>query len=137
MSAAATPRQVFEQLSALVSAGEWGRIADLYAEDAVVEMPFAAPAPDRVEGRESVRAHFAAAAAGPLTLQARDVVVHETGDPEVVIAEYDYHVGVATTGAEFTVANIQVLRIRDGLIVASRDYHDHAAIARNLAPAEG
>jgi ketosteroid isomerase-like protein len=63
-----------------------------------------------------------------LSLIARNVVIHETADPEVVIAEFDY----AITGKEGTVtaANIQVLRVRDGLITATRDYHDHLAIAR-------
>jgi ketosteroid isomerase-like protein len=27
------------------------------------------------------------------------------------------------------VANVQVLRVRDGLVVESRDYHHHAALA--------
>jgi hypothetical protein len=58
--------------------------------------------------------------------------VHETADPEVIVAEFDYVGHVATTDTTFRVANIQVLRIRDGLIVESRDYHDHLAFAHAL-----
>jgi uncharacterized protein len=63
-----------------------------------------------------------------LRLVAHNVVVHETTDPEVIVAEFDYDV----TGREgaVTAANVQVLRVRDGLITATRDYHDHLAIAR-------
>jgi ketosteroid isomerase-like protein len=125
---AATPRQVFEQLSAGITSGAWAGLAGLYAEDAVVEMPFALPGPVRLHGRDEVRRHFAANAAGPVRLQAYDVRVHETADPEVIVAEYGYRGTVAGSPA-FDVANVQVLRVRDGLIVESRDYHHHAAIA--------
>jgi ketosteroid isomerase-like protein len=60
-------------------------------------------------------------------------VVHETKDPEVVIAEYDYDGLVTTTGRSFQVANIQVSRIREGQIVASRDYHNHPVLADAVA----
>jgi ketosteroid isomerase-like protein len=122
---------VFESLLQGISDRRWDDLADLYAEDAVVEMPFATP-PGRLEGREAIRAHFAAAGRGPLTLRASNVVVHDTGDPEVVIAEFDYDGQVSTTGRSFRVSNIQVLRVRNGRIVSSRDYHDHLTIAAAL-----
>jgi ketosteroid isomerase-like protein len=123
-----SPRAVFERLIRGISEGRWHDLADLYAEDAVVEQPFVSAAPGRIEGREAVRAHFAGAAGMGLRLVARDVVIHETADPEVIVAEFDYEItgGEGTT----TAANIQVLRVRDGLITATRDYHDHLAIAR-------
>jgi uncharacterized protein len=129
MSASASPRRVLESLLRGISDGRWNDLADLYAEDAVVEQPFAPTPPRRLEGREAIRAHFAAAAQGPLRLAASNLVVHDTADPEVLIAEFDYDGRVATTGHSFRVANIQVLRVRDGRIVASRDYHDHLALA--------
>lgn len=46
-----------------------------------------------------------------------------------MIGEFDYDGRVTTTGHTFRVANIQVLRVRDGRIVSSRDYHDHLALA--------
>ena len=86
MSDPASPRQVLESLLKGISDGRWGDLADLYAEDAVVEQPFAPTPPRRLEGREAIRAHFATAAQGPLRLKAGNVVVHDTADPEVVIA---------------------------------------------------
>ncbi len=132
MSDPTNPRRVLESLLQGISDGKWDDLPDLYAEDAVVEMPFAPSGPTRLQGREALRAHFAAAAGGPLKPQASNVVVHETGDPEVVIAEFDYHGQVTTTGRSFGVSNIQVLRVRNGQIVSSRDYHNHLAIAAAL-----
>ncbi|MDL4813020.1 nuclear transport factor 2 family protein [Actinomadura opuntiae] len=133
---APAPREVFERLSAGISAGRWHELAGLYAEDAVVEQPFTLPpAPRRLEGRAVIAEHFRRAAAGPLQLRARDVVVHETDDPEVIVSEFGYEGRVATTGHEFRVANVQVLRVRGGLIVESRDYHDHRGLARAMNPA--
>jgi ketosteroid isomerase-like protein len=65
----------------------------------------------------------------PLELQARNVVVRETSDPEVVVAEWDYDGLVTSTNRSFQVANIQVSRVRDGQITASRDYHNHFVLA--------
>jgi ketosteroid isomerase-like protein len=98
----------------------------------VVEYPFALPAPARLDGREAIRRYFAAVARMPLELQARNITVHETGDPEVIVAEWDYDGLVTTTGRSFQVANIQASRIRDGQIVASRDYHNHLMLAEVL-----
>lgn len=113
-------------------------LADAYAPAAVVEQPFLPGERQRLEGREQIWAHFAAAQSAPLALRIRNLVVHQTTDPEVVVAEYDYDGVVTPTGKTFAVANIQVLRVRDGLITESRDYHDHARLANALqAPSRG
>lgn len=65
-----------------------------------------------------------------LTFQPEDIVIHETADPEVIVAEFEYRGIVVSTGAPFVVPCVFVLRIRDGLIVESRDYVDHVAFAR-------
>jgi ketosteroid isomerase-like protein len=117
------PREIFESLLAGIGDGDWTRLHLLYAEDVTVDMPFARPEPIRIHGRERIREHFAQADGSGISLTPRDVRVYETADPEVVIAEFDYET------AGIRVANIQVLRVRDGLIVESRDYHNHAAMA--------
>jgi ketosteroid isomerase-like protein len=123
-----SPRAVFERLIQGISEGRWTDLAGLYAEDAVVDQPFVSTAPRRIEGRETIHAHFTGAAGTGLRLVAHDIVVHETSDPEVVIAEFDYD--ITGSAGSVTAANIQVLRVRDGLIRATRDYHDHVAIAK-------
>jgi uncharacterized protein len=39
---------------------------------------------------------------------------------------------VTSTGRSFQVSNIQVSRVRNGQIVASRDYHNHLVLAEVL-----
>jgi ketosteroid isomerase-like protein len=129
----AGPRTVFERLIDGVTHKRADELPLLYAEDADVVQPFAVPE-SHLTGRAQLREHFRGLPDLPMEMRARNVVVHETADPEVIIVEYDYDARVTTTGRMFTVANIQVLRVRDGLIVASRDYHDHRALADALGP---
>nr|BFD91409.1 hypothetical protein KitaXyl93_27690 [Kitasatospora sp. Xyl93] len=130
MSAPATPREVHAQLLDLISAGRWSELPALYAEDAVVEIVFSPTPPRRIQGRDELRQRFAAlAAADAIRLRAENIHVHGTDDPEVVIAEFDYEALHPATGRTFRTPNIQVLRVRDGLIVETRDYHDHLAFA--------
>jgi ketosteroid isomerase-like protein len=124
----ATPREVFDHLSEGISEGRWAELSALYAEDTVVEHPQRPPAPTRIEGRQIIHEHFTGALAATVRMRRHNVVVHETTDPEVIVAEYDYSGEALNTGKTFEAANIQVLRIRDGLIVYSRDYHDYLKI---------
>lgn len=50
-----------------------------------------------------------------------------------IVAEFDYHGRVTTTRRTFTASNIFVLRVRDGRIVSSRDYHNHHVLADAFA----
>ncbi|MFG3055068.1 nuclear transport factor 2 family protein [Kitasatospora sp. NPDC048239] len=130
MSETLSPREVFRKLLDGITAGRFSELAELYAEDAVVETVFEPVGPRRFEGRAVLAARFAEVAAHmPMELTATDVVIRETGDPEVIVAEWTYQVHHRVTGQDFEAANIQVLRVRDGLIVSSRDYHDHLALA--------
>lgn len=114
----ATPAVVVGTLIERVGEGRWAELAGLYAEDAVVEHPLRRT---RIAGRQAIDERFAAL--GTVALVPFDVVVHETVDPEVVVAEYGYR------GPGFTAANVQVVRVREGLIAHSRDYHDHLRMA--------
>ena len=129
MSATRTPRQVFETRTSLIAEGRWNEIADLYAEDTVVETPFALPSPHRAEGREAVRAHFARSGSGAMEMQTHNVRVHETTDPEVIIIECDYRGRFIPTGRTFDVPSVQILQVKDGLIASARDFTNHAVIA--------
>ncbi|MEO7094505.1 MAG: nuclear transport factor 2 family protein, partial [Polyangiales bacterium] len=128
----ATPREVVLKMLACVCENRWDDLATLYAEDAVVTHAHDVPLPTRHEGRAQLAAHFAHGKALPLALQARNIVVHETVDPEVVVAEFDYLGRVTTTNRSFQISNVFVLRIRDGLIVQSRDYGNRFALAHAL-----
>jgi uncharacterized protein len=125
----ASPREVVESLIRGISEGTWEKLSELYAEDAVVEHPYAVSGPSRIEGRAVLHERFTGAIARAFELSAHNLVIRQTDDPEVVVAEYDYEVRVPENGKVFETANLLVVRVRDGLIVHSRDYHNHHAIA--------
>lgn len=129
MSITLSPGEVVEALMQGISTGAWKELHTWFSDDAVVEYPFALPSPTRLEGKEAIKKYFAAVSAYPMKLTMRDMVVHETSDPEVVVAEWDYDGLVTTTGHAFRVSNITVTRVRNGKIVASSDYHNHAVLA--------
>ena len=56
-----------------------------------------------------------------------DLVIHETSDPEVVVAEFSYQWRMPDP---MSVACICVVRVRNGQIVESRDYADPVASSR-------
>lgn len=132
MSVPASPREVFERHLDALAGRNWTEFVDQYADDAVVEIPFAVTTPRRLAGRAEIQAHLDRAAGSPLVLRPANIVVYTTGDPEMIIAEFDYHVTITTTGQTFTVPNIQVFRVRAGKIVSTRDYHDHVSLAAAL-----
>lgn len=125
------PREVAREQLRLITARCYDELADLYAEDAVVELPFSSPRL-RIEGRGGVLARFRDLGER-IELQVRQATVHDTLDPEVVVSEFDCHAYVPSTGRELDVTNVVIMRVRDGRIVCSRDFHDHAAFARAFA----
>src|SRR5262245_24172646 len=67
MTGELSPTEVFDRLIQGISEGRWHQLADLYAEDVVVDMPMDTRR-TRIEGKEAVRRHFSAAANGSLEL---------------------------------------------------------------------
>jgi hypothetical protein len=130
---AVSPRDVLDR--AFTAAVEHGpaAFADLFAVDGALEYPFAPTGiPRRLQGREQVRAHLAGRqSAALLRFQGhRSTAIHQTHDPEVIVAELELHGTVVATGRPVVLPSIAVLRVRDGEIVSYRDYYNP------LAPAE-
>lgn len=109
------------------------QLAALYAERTDVRHPFAPGGGPVLRTRAELRRHFATASGLAEGIQRFDPVVlhvHRTADPEVVVTEYRYEGSAADRPVSFT--NILVTRVRDGMIVESRDYADHIAAARSF-----
>jgi uncharacterized protein len=110
-------------------------MGSLLAADAVIEAPFALPGrPRRFEGREPFLAHAGAGrAALPLRFEeCREIAIHDTVDPEVIVVEYELAGTVTTTGRRASAPFIGVLRVRDGQVTGWREYQDAVAIALAL-----
>ena len=127
-----SPENVVRRLLEGVAERRWSELADLYSDPTDVRHPLA---PDDValRRREDLRDHFecrAAAIAARFDFQPENLAVHQTLDPDLVIAEFEYRGTVRATGVRFAAPCIFVVRVRAGRIVESRDYVDQAAFRR-------
>jgi uncharacterized protein len=121
-----TPADVLAQRRRLILSGDADGFADLFAPDAVIQVPFAPPgAPARLEGQEAIREYSRHVMASPLRIEGFEVAeLYQTQDPEVVIVEMRTNGTLTTTDQSFAATSIQVLRIREGQIVLFRDFAD-------------
>ncbi|MFY1668424.1 nuclear transport factor 2 family protein [Plantactinospora sp. WMMB334] len=125
-----TPAEVFDRAVRQLLAKDMNAFTDLYAEDAVMEFPFAPPGrPGRLDGREAVRAYLADYPDHLDVHRVHDVELHETTDPAVLVAEFVASGTVVATGADYSARYIAVLTIADGLIRHYRDYWNPLALA--------
>ncbi|MGV9294267.1 MULTISPECIES: nuclear transport factor 2 family protein [Amycolatopsis] len=101
----------------------------LFAEDAVLEFPFAAPGePKRVEGRAALAEYLRNY---PNLFDVREVAaktVHQTTDPEVSIAEFELAGIAVATQKPYRLGYVVILTVRDGLIRHYRDYFSPLAV---------
>ena len=126
-----SPRDVFLRLVHGVSEGRADELPDLYGEVTDVRHPMATPDAEPLTSRGALAAHFARPpeireipARRPV-----DITVHETADPEVIVAEFCYEFS-RSEGSSVKVPCVFVMRVRNGEIIESRDYIDPIRRAR-------
>jgi ketosteroid isomerase-like protein len=131
-----SPREVFLALVNGVADGRFAELPSLYAEQTDVVHPFDPLRAPALRTREEIREHFGVrehsrpADTDPPRRTVANVTIHETTDPEVIVAEFEYQGTAAGTGEPYALPGIFVLRVRNGEIVSSRDYFDHLTAAR-------
>ncbi|MEU4537042.1 nuclear transport factor 2 family protein [Streptosporangium sp. NPDC023825] len=134
--AAGVSRLIAGELTGREREAELDHLSGLYAERTDVRHPFAPLGDTPLRTRAELRRHFAE---GPGQARAERFEpvghVHETADPEVVVFEFSY-VGSAG-GRPFAVPCVFVSRVRDGVIVESRDHIDHLGLARAFGRLDG
>jgi ketosteroid isomerase-like protein len=124
----ASPRDVVERALQFVLDYDLNGYLELFALNGTVEFPFAPPGvPARMKGRDQIRSALLplwqrAWEAGWRSIGYGPIVVHESLNPEVVVAEFDLYGEVASTGETFQLAYVHIYRIRNGQIVSLRDY---------------
>jgi ketosteroid isomerase-like protein len=119
-----TSREIVEQVLRAGRELDFDTFAGLMAPDGYIEWPYRpVGVPARLQGRAEIRRFLTEAAEGFIRFdEFRNVVMHETTDPEVVIVEYEAHGAVVMTGAPFRQTVIAVFRVRDGQVLSYRDY---------------
>lgn len=103
---------------------------DLWAPDVVIEMPFAPGGMRRIEGRGRLLALTEQERpALPVRFEeVRNIVVHQSTDPDVAIGEYELAGTLTTTGRHASARFISVLTAGNGQIVHWREYQDTHAM---------
>lgn len=102
-----------------------GNFIEMMAEDFVMEFPYARPGMQpRIEGREAVVAYLMTVAGSVAVDTVGNVVVHETGDPEVVIVEFEAHGRALKVDEPYRQRYISVIRARGGRMTHYKDYWD-------------
>jgi ketosteroid isomerase-like protein len=129
-------RDVFDNFRAYVLGGSH---EDLWAPDIVIEAPFAAGGPRRFEGRDNfLAATKTSRESFPVRMdEMRNVVVHETTEPNKIIVEYELVGTHLTTGKQASALFIAVMEVRDGLMTLWREYQNTLAIAQALGQVPG
>ncbi|GIG88253.1 nuclear transport factor 2 family protein [Plantactinospora endophytica] len=129
------PRDLFEQMRQ-----QWfGQVApltgDLLADDVIVEIPFAAPGPYRIQGKQQFLDFVnPQRAAFPVRFDAcRTIAIHDTTDPDTIVVEYELTGTSTRTDRRATAAFVGVLTARDGRIALWREYQNTVAIQQALA----
>jgi uncharacterized protein len=131
MAKPVSPREVFLALVNGVAEGRWDELPSLYAEQTHVVHPFDPLRPPALRTRGELREHFTPTDVTPrLHRRPANITIHETTDPEVIVAEFEYQGTIADTGEPFALPAIFVLRVRNGEIVDSHDYFDHLSAAQ-------
>jgi ketosteroid isomerase-like protein len=129
-----TAREIVEKVLRAGREMDVEGLVSLMASDGCIEWPFRpVGVPGKLQGREEIRAFLTEAAKGFVRFtEFRNVVLHETVDPEVVIVEYDALGTVLDTGAPFSQTVIAVFRVRDDLVLSYRDYLNPLPLAEAL-----
>ena len=131
------PQELVSHALELLLAQDMAAFAGLWAEDGVLEFPFAAPGyPTRVEGRAAVTEYMRGY---PDILKIKEIpqpVMHQSVDPEVVIVEFEASGTVVATGAPYRMSYIAVITVRDNEIQRYRDYWSPLAAAEAIGGAE-
>ncbi|MCY1017727.1 nuclear transport factor 2 family protein [Pyxidicoccus sp. MSG2] len=131
MSNDSRPRNALEALDAHLHliTRDIERWLTLFAEDAVVEFPYAtgAKVPARLVGKAAIRDYFSRTPDVFKDLRFRDVRRYATTDPDLAIGEAHGSATIATTSLPYEQDYVFFVHLRDGAIIRYREYWNVAA----------
>lgn len=119
-----------------VTVDDLSALAEVYGDEVVIEMPFAAgiaPTSRRVT-RDELHAQFSREGIPRYTAVSGETIL-ECADPHTAVLEYRLH-GERADGQAFATDYIMVITTRDGRIVHSRDYSNPVQAALNSGRAD-
>ena len=120
-----TPRETMEARFDRILAGEFP--IDLYAEDVEVENPLSPEGERRhIHGRDALVKGFAGMMSGSTIKAIKDLTIQETTDPELIVSEFKVDIEIKESMKTYQLVFVMITRVRDGLIVSTRDYSNSA-----------
>jgi ketosteroid isomerase-like protein len=124
-------RDLLRRAFAAIGAADVDALADLYADDYVLELPYAKPQPVRVEGRGAVQDYLRRA------FQVFRFELTITGVHELVggdlIAEYTSEGTVVPTGRRYANSYVGLWRFAGGRVRSTREWYDPLVAAEATA----
>lgn len=120
----------------MVDALDVDSLIEQFADDAVMELPFAPGSmPRRYEGREEIHGFQRYVQGSFSSFSMVCDAIHETADPNVVIAEHHSEGVVTETGREYRNRYCTVFTFGpDGRVVGWREYYDAGAVVAAFRP---
>jgi ketosteroid isomerase-like protein len=121
------PRSLLERYHQSMLDKDADALAELYALDGVHEFPLLSPLfPRRLNGREEIRKRYGAVwGSSPIRIrEIRQIAIHDTSDPHVIVSEAEYTADAGSTDQTFVLSFLIVMHAKEGLIVHLRDYMD-------------
>ncbi|MER5810933.1 nuclear transport factor 2 family protein [Streptomyces sp. NPDC002033] len=121
--------QVFRHGLRLLLAKDVPGWVGLWADDGVMEFPFAPPGrPARLDGRAAVAAYMRDYPDHIDLHDFPDVRIHESTDPGTIVVEMRGVGRLVATDSPFDMTYIAVVTVRDGRFTSYRDYWNPLAV---------
>lgn len=126
--------EVLKSAFAAMARGDADGAVAHYTADYVIEFPYpVVRGAFKVEGRDTVR-DYLAAAFQVFRFELEIDVVHPSGDPDLLIAEYHGRGRALTTGKPYDNRYVGFWWFRDGAICRTREYYDQGVATEALTP---
>lgn len=124
----AANRATFTAIMDAITRGDYAGLEPLVTDDLVFELPYGPAAmPNPLVGRAPWMAMSTQTFAMFSSFTQHVDAVYDLDDPDALIAEYHSDAVVAHNGNAYRNRYIGVLRFRDGLVCAWREYHNPEA----------
>ncbi|KRD24665.1 nuclear transport factor 2 family protein [Streptomyces sp. Root264] len=129
MSAPTSPADLYRHSLRLLLDKDMPAWVALWAEDGLMEFPFAPDGwPRRLEGKEAIAAYMRHHPDHIDLHDFPDLRIHQTTDPATIVVEMRGVGRLVESDAPFDMTYIAVVTVRDGHITSYRDYWNPLAV---------
>ncbi|MGW2133216.1 nuclear transport factor 2 family protein [Streptomyces coelicoflavus] len=129
MSAPTSPADLYRHSLRLLLDKDISAWVALWAEDGLMEFPFAPEGwPRRLEGKEAIADYMRHYPDHIDLHDFPDLRIHRTTDPQTIVAEMRGTGRLVESGAPLDMTYIAVVNVRDGHITSYRDYWNPLAV---------